>query len=222
MARNRDPFTQALSSLRDRIQSGALSGGRPVIVQDEAQRLRLSTTPVREALAHLSGEGLVERAASGGYVTLRLDATTARERYAMRGEYIRMALELNRAALGPLRPPAPAFDPAAPGPAVGRLFSMIVCSAGNQVLWSGFERISGQLARLGRLEPFLFDDVEAEALALQEAYVSAAAETFIEATRRFHARRISAAAALAALAFAERDEKTEAQPGRRGTNGFLA
>lgn len=45
MARNRDPFTQALSSLRERIHSGALPAGAPVIVQDEAGRLRLSTTP---------------------------------------------------------------------------------------------------------------------------------------------------------------------------------
>lgn len=57
MARNRDPFTQALSSLRDRIQSGDLAGGTPVIVQDEARRLSLSTTPIREALRASAARG---------------------------------------------------------------------------------------------------------------------------------------------------------------------
>ena len=210
MARNRDPFTQALSSLRDRIQSGVHPGGTPVIVQDEAQRLRLSTTPVREALARLSGEGLVERAASGGYVALRLDGTAARDRYAMRGEYIRIALEANRTALGSVRPPAPRFDPASPGPAVRKLFSTIVCSAGNHVLWIAFDRIAGQLELLSRLEPCLFDDAGPEALALFSAYADGATADFMEAVVRFHARRVSAAAALAALAYLRRDESSGA------------
>lgn len=205
MARNRDPFTQALASLRGRIQSGHLHGGTQVIVQDEARRLQLSTTPIREALARLSGEGLVERAVSGGYVTTRLDATAARDRYAMRGEHIRIALGLNAAALGRIRPPAPAFDAAAPGPAVGRLFSTIVCSAGNQVLWTDFVRVTGQLKLLCRLEPSLFSDLETEASNLHAAYEEVESQQFTEAVARFHSRRISAAAALAALGYLNPD-----------------
>lgn len=207
MARNRDPFTQALSSLRDRIQSGDLPGGKPVIVQEEAQRLRLSTTPIREALARLSGEGLVERAVSGGYVTLRLDGTTARDRYAMRGEYIRIALQLNQAALGTTRPPAPRFDPSAPGLAARKLFSTIVCSAGNQVLWAGFDRVAGQLEYLSQFEPCLLDDFEAESGAVLAAYAHASTAEFIDTVGRYHQRRVSAAAALAALAYLRREEE---------------
>lgn len=206
MARNRDPFTQALSSLRDRIQSGVLPGGTPVIVQDEAKRLRLSTTPLREALARLSGEGLVERAPSGGYVVLRLDGSAARERYAMRGEYIRIALELTRAALGQVRPPAPAFDSSSPGAAVGKLFATIVCCAGNQVLWTAFGRVAGQLELLGRLEARLFTDLTSEAFALHAAYADDPTQDLMEAVSRFHARRISAASALSALALLTREE----------------
>ena len=206
MARNRDPFTQALSSLRDRIQSGVLPGGTQVIVQDEARRLRLSTTPLREALARLSGEGLVERAASGGYVVLRLDGSAARERYTMRGEYIRIALDLNRAALGQVRPPAPAFDSSSPGAAVGKLFATIVCCAGNQVLWTAFDRVAGQLELLSRLESRLFDDLRSEAFALHAAYADDPTPDLMEAVSRFHARRIAAAPALSALALLSRGE----------------
>ncbi|WP_292059402.1 GntR family transcriptional regulator [Brevundimonas sp. UBA5936] len=201
MARNRDPFTQALASLRERIHSGSLAGGSPVIVQDEAQRLRLSTTPIREALARLSGEGLVERASSGGYVTLRLDATAARDRWAMHGHYVRIAFEVNLRALGALRPPAPPYEPGCPGSAVNRLFATIVCSAGNQVLWDGFQKVSGQLDLVRRHEATLFDDLRDEAMGLYAAYTEEVAPGFVASVGRYHDRRIGAAGALAALVF---------------------
>lgn len=202
MARNRDPFTQALSSLRERLLSGALVGGSPVIVQDEAERLRLSTTPVREALARLSGEGLVERAPAGGYVARRLDATTARELYAMHGHYVRIALELNFRALGPIRLPAPGFEAGRPVVAVDRLFAIVVCAAGNEVLWEAYRKVAGRLDLLRRLEPHLFDDLSEEAAGLYAAWAQEAASGFEAASARYHDRRIGASGALAALALA--------------------
>lgn len=204
MARNRDPFTQALSSLRERIQSGLLPGGAPVIVQDEARRLRLSTTPIREALARLSGEGFVDRAPSGGYVTMRFDAPAVRDRYAMHGEYLHFAIRLNGRALDGAAPPLPSTSTStpgeeAPGFAVDRFFSSIVCSAGNQVLWEGYTKVSRQLETLRRLEPLVFDDLHSEAAALHDAYVRDFGSAFSEVSDRFHARRVAAAGVLAAL-----------------------
>lgn len=199
MARNRDPFRQALSSLRERIQSGALAGGSRVIVQDEALRLSLSTTPVREALAHLSGEGIVERAASGGYVTSRLDAPAARDRYALRDHYVRLAHAMNQQALGSKRPPAPAFEAGDPGAAVDRLFECLICTSGNQALCEAFRRVGGQLIRFRALEPELFDDLEGEALDLYRLYEDERSSGFTSAVARYHDRRQSAAGALAAL-----------------------
>lgn len=199
MARNRDPFTQALASLRERLLSGALAAGAPVIVQDEAGRLQLSTTPVREALARLSGEGLVQRAPSGGYVATRLDAAAARDRYAMQGHFVRIAVELNASALGLLRPPAPPLELRRPIAAVQQLFAAIVISAGNEVLSEAHHRVSGQLDLLRRLESALFDDLSEEAAALYEAWTDASAGDFLIEVDRYHARRVGAAAALAAL-----------------------
>lgn len=67
MARHRAPFTTALRTLRERVILGAFSLGKPIIILDEALSLSLSTTPVREALACLGGEGLIDRAPAGGY-----------------------------------------------------------------------------------------------------------------------------------------------------------
>lgn len=206
MARNRDPFTQAMSSLRERIQSGLLEAGAPVIVQDEARRLGLSTTPVREALARLSGEGLVERAPSGGYVTLRLDAPAVRDRYAMQAEYLHFAIRLNRRALAGVSPPLPPSDDIAPDQAVTRLFSALVCSAGNAVLEEGYAKVSRQLEALRRLEPLLFDDLHSESSDLYTAYAEDLAVGFAEAADRFHERRVAAAGVLASL-LRRRDER---------------
>ena len=207
MARNRDPFTQALSSLRERIQSGLLAGGSPVIVQDEARRLNLSTTPIREALARLSGEGLVQRAPSGGYVTVRLDASAVRDRYAMQGQYLHFAISLNRRALGGASPPAPNPDPNAPSLAITQLFSTIVCNAGNRMLWEGYDKVSRQLEPLRRLEPLLFDDLHTESEALYHAYARDLSCAFPDVSDRFHERRVAAAGVLAAL-IEKRDRST--------------
>lgn len=201
MARNRDPFTQALSSLRERLHSGDLAAGAPVIVQDEAERLRLSTTPIREALARLSGEGLVERAPSGGYVTVRLDAAAARDRWEMHAHYLRIAVELNARALGARRPPAPPREPHRPVATTNRLFEAIVLSAGNRVLWDGFRRVSGQLDLVRRHEAALFDDLGDEAASLYDAYCQPGRSDFPAVLERYHGRRIGAAGALAALVF---------------------
>lgn len=67
MARHRAPFTTALRTLTERVILGAFSPGKPIIILDEAHSLSLSTTPVREALAWLGGEGLIDRAPAGGY-----------------------------------------------------------------------------------------------------------------------------------------------------------
>nr|WP_295237129.1 GntR family transcriptional regulator [uncultured Brevundimonas sp.] len=208
MARNRDPFTQAMASLRERLQSGALAGGSPVIVQDEAERLRLSTTPVREALARLSGEGLVERAASGGYVAVRLDAAAARDRWTMHGHYVRIAIEMNRGALGVERLPGQAYDGGDPVAAVSRLFTTLICSAGNPVLWDGFQKVSGQLDLLRRYEPILFKDLGDEAARLFAADHEQSDGGFEAVVRRYHERRIGAAGALAALVFGGVETRT--------------
>lgn len=199
MARNRDPFTQALSALRDRIQSGAIPGGAPVIVVDEAERLSLSTTPVREALARLSGEGLVVRAAPGGYFTLPFDAAAVTERYEMRSQYLRIAVEVSVARLGGLTRPAPRFDTAAPESSVQRLFRRLITDTGNAFLGRAYDHLAGQLCRTCSVEARLFADLQAESEALFDTYSNRTALDFLERLSAYHQRRLDAAATLASM-----------------------
>jgi GntR family transcriptional regulator of vanillate catabolism len=59
--------TRAMIELRRRILSGALSGGTRLFEVPLAEELGISRTPVREAMARLVEEGLLDRARGGGF-----------------------------------------------------------------------------------------------------------------------------------------------------------
>jgi GntR family transcriptional regulator of vanillate catabolism len=58
---------RALVALRQKILSGELPGGTRLFEVTIAEALDISRTPVREAMARLAEEGLLERAAGGGF-----------------------------------------------------------------------------------------------------------------------------------------------------------
>lgn len=66
--RQRDPFGLALHSLRSALEKG-LAPGQHLSAADIAVSLKLSTSPVREALSRLCGEGLIEDRRGHGYFT---------------------------------------------------------------------------------------------------------------------------------------------------------
>lgn len=59
---------RALTELRRRILSGELPGGQRLFEVPLAELLRISRTPVREAMSRLAEEGLLDRARGGGFV----------------------------------------------------------------------------------------------------------------------------------------------------------
>lgn len=65
MGRDRDPFDRTLEALRQRLSQRAYLQGAALPVNALANELGVSSTPVREALAHLAGEGLVVRTTAG-------------------------------------------------------------------------------------------------------------------------------------------------------------
>lgn len=199
MARNRDPFSQALSSLRERIQTGLIQAGAPVIVVDEAQRLRLSPTPVREALARLSGENMVIRASPGGYFARPFNVRALTEFYLMREQYLRFAVETNVTLLSGLIRSAPPFEADAPNRSVDHLFRRLVCDTGNELLSQSYQRIDQQLFRAKMMEARLFTDLGAEARSLFAAYEAPVASEFTTFLAAYHRRRVLAAAALASM-----------------------
>lgn len=79
--------------LREAIISGDLEAGTRLNLDELAQRLGVSRMPVREALKHLSTEGLVTFYPYRGVEVARLNADEVEELYAMRVLLERQAVE---------------------------------------------------------------------------------------------------------------------------------
>ncbi|MFO1086902.1 MAG: GntR family transcriptional regulator [Reyranellaceae bacterium] len=74
----------AYERLHEAIREGALEPGRRIMETEVSAWLRISRTPVREALHRLLGEGLLEHAANGGLQVTLYDLRAIGEFYATR------------------------------------------------------------------------------------------------------------------------------------------
>ncbi|MGV9009948.1 hypothetical protein [Brevundimonas sp.] len=205
MTRRRDPFTQALDSLRDRAEQGIFVPGQPVVILDEARRLQLSTTPVREALAWLCGYGLIERAPTGGYLAPRLDPAIIRDRMTFRLHCLLASFE--KATGNYRREPAPG-DPQTPQRRLVDHMLRMVRGTGNAALVEEYVRVTSQLQQLERAEQRLFLDVEVEAETVISLFETPDRPGLREAVIAYHQRRIEAAPLLVIEADAQRPTMT--------------
>lgn len=74
----------AYDYLRERILSGALPSGTPVLQQEIADHLGISRIPVRDAIKHLNAEGLVTIESSRRVFVTKMTAEDVREIFSMR------------------------------------------------------------------------------------------------------------------------------------------
>ncbi|WGM45854.1 hypothetical protein KOAAANKH_00718 [Brevundimonas sp. NIBR10] len=193
MARNRDPFTLALQTLRRLAAEGAFAPDQAIIILDEARRLKLSTTPVREALAWLGGEGMIERSPNGGYKGLRQDAPSIRGRYRLRGALLVSAITDAQQAGDP------GLLVASEAEGLNVFLAKIVRLRGDDVLWRAYERVARQLAWLASAEAEVVPGYAGEVEALDAAFRQEPASLAIS-IERFHHRLEDAAAAILMMA----------------------
>ena len=76
---------RALVALRQRIVSGAFSGGERLYEVAIANDLQISRTPVRAALSKLAEEGLLDRVSGGGFMVRRFDMGDVLDTIDLRG-----------------------------------------------------------------------------------------------------------------------------------------
>ncbi|TAK84437.1 MAG: FCD domain-containing protein [Betaproteobacteria bacterium] len=75
----------AYDYLREQILSGGFAGGQPIVQQEIANHLGLSRIPVRDALKHLSAEGLVSIESNRRVIVTKMTLNDVREIFLMRG-----------------------------------------------------------------------------------------------------------------------------------------
>ncbi len=107
---------RAMNELRQRILNGGLAGGTRLLEVPLAEDLGISRTPIREAMARLVEEGLLDRARGGGFVVRSFgfqDVVDAIElRGVLEGTAARLAAErgADQLALGRIRKTLESLD----------------------------------------------------------------------------------------------------------------
>lgn len=212
MIRERDPFGRALSALRERLRAGAYGQGQPLAIAELARELDLSTTPVREALSRLAGQGLVEDRRGRGYFSARLDLGDLIELYGLCARQVSLALEGLAAAARPRRSPdevsartllATLREGPAPQEGLARfcetLLARVVASSGNRTLSACHAALSDRLGPARRIEPLVLSDLEVELGALADRFDAADWAGLQGAMAGFEARRQDVAPQIAAI-----------------------
>ena len=135
----RDPYHAALTALAGFAGSGRFGWGRPLVATALANELGLSPTPVREALARLSGEGLIEHRPGRGYHAPSPGPDDIADLYELHHRLIQWALEPQGAVGGPPHATEP-IDQTAEA-----LFAAIARGSGRGVLTRSHWRVTLQL-----------------------------------------------------------------------------
>lgn len=187
---------RAYQHLKSAILGGKL---RPEIldIRGLGDQLRMSATPVREALARLSAERLVRFVPQHGYAVVRLTAQRLEQLYDLNGLLLEACLR--RAARSDLETGIHAIPPLATAYAdrISALSETIAGAQPNRELLAQVEGVTRRLFLARQTEPRFFPDADIEAARLASLW---ACRNYAELGRQLedhHRRRIILADPLA-------------------------
>jgi len=209
MVRALNPFGIALESLRDGLRNGVHARGDPLIVVDLSRKLKLSPTPVREALSRLAGEGLIIDRRGRGYFAPRQDIHELVDLYQLHLTYVECAFRLRRddtaanrasniwgkTALKAMLASTKDRD-AALRDYVESFYAEIVAGAGNEVLASAHRVLADRLAFARRAEARVIPDLKTELERLAELLNQSTIDDLETEIRAYHARRLKFASRI--------------------------
>jgi len=193
LARERDPYGWALCSLRRKLKTGVYAGGEPLPITDLAREFRLSPTPVREALAHLAGGGLIEDRRGHGYYAWRLEAPDLAELYDLHALVVGGALTAATTQSEAIR-----ACEAVEGDPAEAVFRALVEASGARTLIGLYRGLVIRLGPVRTMEAEVLDDLAGEAIALAEALEARRWPALGQEIAAYHQRRQSCVTAIAA------------------------
>ena len=148
-AHSRDPFGAAIGAIRAFMHEGRFAAGAPLIVSDLAVEIGLSTTPLREALACLAGEGLIERRRGRGYFSPTLSPADLIDLFGVQHGYALSALATHRDGSLHLQRAAAAASPA---PDFVEFMDALLNSTANQAMIQAHFLVASRLSSATRAE----------------------------------------------------------------------
>lgn len=145
---------RAYQRLKDDILTGALAAG-PLDIRGLGDQLKMSVTPVREALARLSAERLVKLAPHHGYAVASLSARGLRDLYELAGALTGFLIQRRETSVSPGSPPTPLRAGNYPQD-MANLMRDMAAGQSNRELAEHFLAINDRLFPARRCEPILF------------------------------------------------------------------
>lgn len=145
----RDPYGAALGVVRSLTTAGRFIPGEPIVVSELAAEVGFSPTPVREALACLAGEGVIERRRGRGYFYPDLTSSEVMDLFELQLAYVHAALTLHPRGLTPLRKAVSRLDPL---DGMQALFDAIIGQSTNAALMLAHRRLVDRLGSVLRAE----------------------------------------------------------------------
>jgi DNA-binding GntR family transcriptional regulator len=146
MMRSRDPYHDALTALAAFAGSGRFGWGEPLVATGLAAELDLSQTPVREALARLAGEGLIEHRPGRGYYAPSPGTDDIADLHEAHRRLVHWAIDLLE-TIGPAGP-----LPGAGEGSLERFFTELARAPGRAVLAQAHWRLTLRLRPIRLIE----------------------------------------------------------------------
>lgn len=185
----REPFRQALTELRRRLREEILKPGARIAAKEVADDLRLSPTPVREALSRLAGEGLVEDHRGDGFFVPRLTPADIGALYRLSEQLLLFSQTSPKMRYGEAAGVASPVE-GDPVRAVERLFWAWAAECDSRVAREAYRNVAMRLAPIRRREAEFIPDLSDEAEGLWRLADAKQAARRPGAVQAFHARRI--------------------------------
>ncbi len=197
---------RAYRYIKDAILGGQLRS-TTLDIRKIGDRLRMSATPVREALARLHSERLVRFAPHQGYTLVRLSADRLENLYDLSGLLIDVCLR--RAAEASSSGPEP--DTSGPthldyAVALTDILQKIAAVQPNPELTAQVSAVNDRLFRSRKAEPRVFPDASSEVLGLKTMWIDRNFDGLRVRLGSLHRTRANAADAIVRVLDAAADE----------------
>lgn len=184
--RERDPFAVARTALAGYAAAGRFGWGRPLVATSLAAELGLSPTPVREALAHLAGEGIIEHRPGRGYFAPSPTAADIVELYELHLHVLRWTC-----AAG-VRPDPPPVEPATDDVVrIETVFDQLAQDGNNSAVFDAYRRVSAQLRPIRRIEALLQNTGMEVALEIERLRLEGRSGELASALDQYHDERFA-------------------------------
>jgi DNA-binding GntR family transcriptional regulator len=196
----RDHFERAYGYVRERLDAGVYKAGERINILALRDELKLSQTPIREALSRLVGQNVIRDRRGEGYYVAAVEPRSAAQLYALYRLHLDAGLKEIRChaeKLGRTLLSGQADDD--PASRAARLFDNLLRITRNRPLSEAARQIDMRLRPLRRHEAALFADLEEECATLERLARAGDRASLRPAIRIFHQRRERSAAQLVSL-----------------------